>query len=1396
MPRRGISAKTAIALALAGLAGAATRVVSSAEPPVRPDKPNTITFPAQDAAFVRFVVRATTGAQACIDELEVYGPDGARNLALQRNGGRASASSCLAGYAVHRIAHLNDARYGNDHSWIAAGTGVEWAQIQLAKVTKVAKVVFSRDRNREYADRVPIAFEIRVSLDGKQWTTVRKVCTSAAAVKTTRRGRRARPTVPSPPPPPRVVKGKGGAVVAPSHGDVGVPTRNKLGFANLALGPAAKPNASSVFAEGRLPIHQVRHLNDGIGGNTHSWISAVDPSWAEIDLGDLYWVYQVAFASDRKRDYNDRAATAFSILCATQYHRDTNAAVWRTAWRQVDGPPVRTRRAFTFRPVRARWVRVSIETASAGLVRLDEIEVFGHTKPIPLSRIGPIPTPVTGTSTSGVAELLRDAFLAEEHAWVKTYGRADLSPRLVPYNGRVKEYPRHAGDDRLPLPPLSSTPRLDGRLDEPCWRDASRGVVRVAYPYEFDRGPLVNYGVRAGRIKDDLYLAIRTDRLLSAHLAVVSSTDWQGAGVVTFAGQDVVFNTYTTDERRRPVLQESTPVDAAHNDTLTCWEIRLPLSLFPGCRDSGLRVGLGMGGRHTNPLGRPVHFAFSSLAVAELPAPAGHTFRVRLAVPPHASPVRLTGNVPGLGNNMTIGPGQSRTIAVPAERDPIGRAYDLRIGEHGAGTYVLHLFRYDPLVRTLERMGEMVGRLSAKGVDVRAERAELARLRTRHAAMAQGARPDRSARRKAFFDARLAKRRLLLRDPDLARLGRILFVKRRPFQPSHIYTDYTDAPFRPGGGVCVLDVPQRNGRIAPAEATVTTLFRAKGGIARNPVATFDRQRIYFGYRATARGYYHILAMNADGTGLRQVTHGPFHDFYPCPLPDGGVAFISTRCTSRVFCFRGGSSVLFRMDPDGRHIRALSFASLSEWAPSVMRDGRIIWTRWEYVDKGADFTQTLWSIRPDGTQPELVFGNTIIQPNGYANGREVPGTSEICCTLVSHFGDLNGPIALVDVAKGRFNPKAITSITPEVPWPGMWPVSECFRDPLPLSHDYVLCSHAPRNRFGLYVIDRFGNRELVYMDRTISSMYPTLFRVTPPPPVLAGTVDLKSDTGRLVLADVYRGISPPVRRGTVKYIRVVEEVRHQIARLPNGEYRIDHPNFMAWYASPVDKVSGPFGWPTYVAKAALGIVPVQPDGSANFVVPAGKNLYVQALDADLNELQRMRSNVQLQPGETRSCIGCHESRKTAPPRRRPIALARAPRALEPPSWGAVPFSYERVVQPVLDAKCVRCHNPRRERMLDLTATHDANHTPASYRTLIRRGLVHYVDCGWNSAGCEKREPLTFGTLESKLWQVLGRGHHGVTLTRDQMRRIKTWIDLNCPLWPDYVDRKKRARDPDS
>ncbi|HOZ48227.1 MAG TPA: hypothetical protein PLO37_23170 [Candidatus Hydrogenedentes bacterium] len=753
----------------------------------------------------------------------------------------------------------------------------------------------------------------------------------------------------------------------------------------------------------------------------------------------------------------------------------------------------------------------------------------------------------------------------------------------------------------------------------------------------------------------------------------------------------------------------------------------------------------------------------------------------------------------------------------------------------GGAPYWGTIARLAPLERVLALYSDLIDRLEERGLDVSADRRQLAQFQ---AAADGGA----AAGDDLYLAARWAKRRLFFRDPSLAPLEHVLFAKRHPFLESHNYSEHLDGCLEPGGGVYVLHVPlDAQGGLIPEQAEIEELFDGSAGIVREPVPDDDAQTVFFAYRPDAPevegwdSYWHMYSLSLNDGKVRQLTDGPFHDFDPAVLPDGGVAFITTRCALRFLCWRPQAYVLYRMERDGTAMKRLSYANLSEWKPSVMSDGLILWTRSEYIDKGADFSHTLWTIRPDGTHPALVFGNNT--PNCYSQAHGVPETNEIICTLMSH-GSHEGPIALIDRGKDPFDTSAITNITPDThPYYQMdRSYFDTFRDPYPVSSDYFVVSHNPDNHhsWGIYVIDRYGNRELLYIDPGISSTGPRPLRPRPRPPVLASSINpdlAKEGLGRFTLQDVYLGLGPEVARGRIKYIRVAEEVPADLAHLPNGECQNDHPPFQDFYASPTHLVKGHVNsyltrtpnvlvgpirtnhdwskkieevgeglyrvsddpaWPTYEAKMSYGIAPVAEDGSADFLAPAGKQLYFQVLDEDFNEIQRMRSVIQLQPGEARSCIGCHESRQTTSPvAGLPQTMGRPPDRLEPPPWGAVPFSYEKVVQPVLDRQCVSCHDGSLQGARpDLCGRLDKERIPTSYRSLIEGGWVHYFDYTWGIRPF-KAEPLSFGTLQSRLWEVLDdQDHEKVTLTRDEMRAVKAWVDLNCPLWPDYTFRLDR------
>ncbi|MGL6193663.1 MAG: hypothetical protein ACRC2T_02435, partial [Thermoguttaceae bacterium] len=358
----------------------------------------------------------------------------------------------------------------------------------------------------------------------------------------------------------------------------------------------------------------------------------------------------------------------------------------------------------------------------------------------------------------------------------------------------------------------------------------------------------------------------------------------------------------------------------------------------------------------------------------------------------------------------------------------------------------------------------------------------------------------------------------------------------------------------------------------------------------------------------------------------------------------------------------------------------------------------------------------------------------------------------------------------------------------------------FREAFPISTNFFLVSHAPADRFGLFLIDRFGNRELISMDETLGSFCPVPFVKRPVPRVIPSQIDpnlAENEEGVFWVSDVYEGIEDTVQRGSAKYLRVCQEMPTPLSQNQDGSYRYIYEPFMEFYSSPVDILTGPYGWTTYVAKGDCGIAEIEEDGSVSFTAPSEKVLFFQLLDKDFNEIQRMRSVVQLQSGESRSCVGCHEDRTLAPRRKQTIASQKNPQTLKLPHWGTGGFDFQAVVQPILDRNCVECHAPTQTaERFDLRGNQDINRIPASYRTFITNGWVHHFDWQWQAGYPYKAAPYTFGTVKSRLWDVLKDDNHKkVALTAEDEYAIKCWTDLSCPLWPDYTQRSLRPHYPD-
>ena len=710
--------------------------------------------------------------------------------------------------------------------------------------------------------------------------------------------------------------------------------------------------------------------------------------------------------------------------------------------------------------------------------------------------------------------------------------------------------------------------------------------------------------------------------------------------------------------------------------------------------------------------------------------------------------------------------------------------------------------------KTLERGDALIADLQSSGVALDGAVNAWATLRKDFDALhAAQTNPEDSRWEALWQRVHEARRGLVFANP-LSQTGPLLFVKQAPGMFSHQLTQYYGRYARPGGGVFVLDRPGESMQVRPLAAGAFPQ-----GSFMHPELTHDGTRVLVSFCAvdappqdTFKGqhgyYYHLYDMAADGTGVRELTDGAFDDFASKELPNGQIVFISTRRGGWHRCGTPGCEVytLTLMNPDGTNIHTVSYHETQEWDPSVLNDGRLIYTRWDYVDRNAVFYEQLWSARPDGTAPAAFYGNNTFNPVGIWEARAVPGSQRVMATAAPHHGMTAGSIILVDPTKGVDGPASVTRLTPDTPFPesesllqpqwrsavgteppnrtpdmDRWP-GQCFRSPWPLSEKYFLAAFSydplvgePKNNaaniFGLYFADAFGNRELVYRDLNIASAWPIPLRPRDKAPELPTLRDANAaKEGTYFLQNVYDS-NPGVEPGTIRRLRIVQV-------LPKATSGANNPTVGAANASP--------------GKQVLGTVPVEADGSACFRAPAGIALSFQALDDLGQAAQVMRSVSYLQPGEAASCVGCHEPRLSAPAVKNttPLATQRPPSTIMPGPDGSNPLSYPMLVQPVLDNHCVRCHSGAKPAGPTGTAIvltgEPAGRYTTSYNTLIER--VSYSAWGRGDFPDGNSEPLAqpgfFGAKGSPLIKMLLAGHHDVKLGADELDRLVTWIDANA------------------
>ncbi|MBI4582749.1 MAG: hypothetical protein HY717_01765 [Planctomycetes bacterium] len=612
---------------------------------------------------------------------------------------------------------------------------------------------------------------------------------------------------------------------------------------------------------------------------------------------------------------------------------------------------------------------------------------------------------------------------------------------------------------------------------------------------------------------------------------------------------------------------------------------------------------------------------------------------------------------------------------------------------------------------------------------------------------------------------------------------RLLFLKRQELNPSHVYTACCE-DFRPGGGLYLLSPPRPGG-------AVTELLASPEGQILDLDLSCDGKEIVFSWRKEVGCGYHIFRIGADGAGLVQLSSGAWHDYNACWLPDGGIAFISTRASSNVLCFHTPSGVLYRMDRDGGGLKRLSANYVNDFTPSVLADGRILYSRWEYVDRPAIPIQSLWAIHPDGTGLQVFFGNRVLSPASFLEARAIPGTRKVLCTLTSHNGPIRGAIGLIDPALGVNAQEAIVNLTPEVDIGRVDQgdgnnVHGPYETPNPIDERRFLVS-----RDGILLLGEIGKgfAEIYASPDGLGCYDGANTAPRSAPAIMAEEIGASKpaaaestgggespEEATVFVVDVYRGLEPAVPRGAVKALRVVEEVAKPLRTAARG----------FGFQTPVISCGA-----TYAVKRVWGSVPVGEDGSACFKVPAGRPLYFLAADENGMAVQRMRSFAHFQPGEIRGCAGCHENSSGLPPARaRPEALLHPPRALEPPAYGLEDFDYSAIVQPVLDRHCAPCHNGvDPQGGIDLSGD-QTDWFNVSYDVLTR-GWVSWIDTrNGQEANILQTAPNRWGAPASRLSKLLLDGHPDrqgnprLCLDRESRERIFTWIDLNVPYYGTY------------
>ncbi len=620
----------------------------------------------------------------------------------------------------------------------------------------------------------------------------------------------------------------------------------------------------------------------------------------------------------------------------------------------------------------------------------------------------------------------------------------------------------------------------------------------------------------------------------------------------------------------------------------------------------------------------------------------------------------------------------------------------------------------------------------------------------------------------------------LLSNP-LIKDAAIVFVTRKQYIGDHHNTatlyhtnEVNTDNYTPGGSMKVIDLKKGG--------AITTLIETTDGLVRDPEIRYDGKKILFSMRNKIEEDYHIYEMNVDGSGKKQLTSAEgVADIDPQYLPSGEIVFTSTREPKYCMCNIHIMGNLFKMESDGANITQLGKSTLFEGHSTIMPDGRILYDRWEYVDRNFGDAQGLWTMNPDGTNQAIYFGNNTNSPGGFIDARPIPGTDKVISIMGSCHDRPWGALGIINRNKGvdgkasieRTWPKSAINLVGKGNWDTFTSIRPLYEDPFPIADAYFLCSRSinQSEQMGIFLIDTFGNEVLIHTEAP-GCYDPVLIKSKDREFIVKEKRNYKSENGKFYVQDVYQGTHMKgVKRGTVKYLRVIESLEKRSWTKP------------AWNGQGVHRPA--MNWHSFECKKILGTVPVQEDGSVYVEVPADKYVFFQLLDENKMMIQSMRSGTMVQSGEIAGCIGCHDDRRTAPStsqHRMPEALKLPPVKLNGWYGEARNFGFMKEVQPVFTKHCVSCHDFGKKAGEKLNLSGDRNpFFNAAYIDMHMKRVIAPLGAGPSSI----QEAYSWGSHPSKLVKMLKSGHANVKLTTEEMERITTWIDLNAVYYPDFI-----------